>query len=391
MLKKLFKGVKKVAKKVAPFAGLVAGAFGLNPMAAAGLGALIGGLGGGSKGAIAGGLGGYFSGSAFGAKNPLFKFGADKFIQPGALAQAGTNLIGAEGALYDTSIPFKEKGIMDFLPIIGMGTGLAYAGGLFDEEKIPEDAIPKEYKYDPDKDPLKNINKKFQDMYEKYSPIPSSSIYGYLQSIGAMRNGGLVPSYADGGIMAFRDGKETASYPGAVDSGMNLDPAGAGINLGVAPPNTNQMNPETITMEEVEKFVKELTMLRDNGDLTEDQFKQAMQMLMSQAGKSAGMNSGLGPAFAMGGDTEGKIMGPGTGRLDNLEGAIVDQNTGESSPIRVSPNEHIIPEYTLFAMGGGDTELGHDMLNKLRRETKPMAKKMGYDFEGAENGTVRYG
>ena len=66
MLKKLFKGVKKVAKKVAPFAGLVAGAFGLNPMAAAGLGALIGGLGGGSKGAIAGGLGGYFSGSAFG-------------------------------------------------------------------------------------------------------------------------------------------------------------------------------------------------------------------------------------------------------------------------------------------------------------------------------------
>ena len=93
----------------------------------------------------------------------------------------------------------------------------------------------------------------------------------------------------------------------------------------------------------------------------------------------------------MGGDTEGKIMGPGTGRLDNLDGAIVDQNTGESSPIRVSPNEHIIPEYTLFAMGGGDTELGHDMLNKLRRETKPMAKDMGYDFKGAENGTVRYG
>ena len=389
MLKKLFKGVKKVAKKVAPFAGLVAGAFGLNPMAAAGLGALIGGLGGGSKGAVAGGLGGYFGGSAFGKDNPLFKFGADKFIQPGALAQAGTNLIGAEGALYDTSIPFKDKGIMDFLPMIAAGTGLAYAGGLFDEEQMPEDAVPKEYKYDPDKDPLKNINKKFEDMYSKYSPIPSSSIYGYLQSIGAMKNGGLVPSYADGGIMAFRDGKETASYPGAVDSGMNLDPAGMGIGLGVAPPNTNQMSPETISMEEVEKFVKELTMLRDNGDLTDEQFKQAMQMLMSQAGKSTGMKSGLG--FAMGGDTEGKIMGPGTGRLDNLEGAIVDQNTGESSPIRVSPNEHIIPEYTLFAMGGGDTELGHDMLNKLRRETKPMAKEMGYDFEGAENGTVRYG
>jgi hypothetical protein len=156
-----------------------------------------------------------------------------------------------------------------------------------------------------------------------------------------MKNGGLVPSYADGGIMAFREGNPTRMSSNQM---MGQD-----------------MNPETITMEEVEKFVKELTMLRDNGDLTEDQFKQAMQMLMSQAGKSTGMKSGLG--FAMGGDTEGKIMGPGTGRLDNLEGAIVDQNTGESSPIRVSPNEHIIPEYTLFAMGGGDTELGHDMLN----------------------------
>ena len=382
MLKKLFKGVKKVAKKVAPFAGLVAGAFGLNPMAAAGIGALIGGLGGGSKGAIAGGIGGYFGGRAFGADNPLFKFGADKFIQPGAFAQAGTNLIGPGGAVYDTATAFKDKGIMDFLPMIAAGTGLAYAGGLFDEEPIPEDSIPKEYKYDPDKDPLKNINKKFQDMYEKYSPIPSSSIYGYLQSIGAMKNGGLVPSYADGGIMAFREGNPT-ERPGAVGSGMNFGRMSSNQMMG------QEMKPETITMEEVEKFVKELTMLRDNGDLTDEQFKQAMQMLMSQAGKSTGMKSGLG--FAMGGDTEGKIMGPGTGRLDNLEGAIVDQNTGESSPIRVSPNEHIIPEYTLFAMGGGDTELGHDMLNKLRRETKPMAKEMGYDFEGAENGTVRYG
>ena len=88
MLKKLFKGVKKVAKKVAPFAGLVAGAFGLNPMAAAGLGALIGGLGGGSKGAVAGGLGGYFGGRAFGADNPLFKFGADKFSGREALKLA---------------------------------------------------------------------------------------------------------------------------------------------------------------------------------------------------------------------------------------------------------------------------------------------------------------
>ena len=77
-------------------------------MAAAGLGALIGGLGGGSKGAVAGGLGGYFGGKAFGADNPLFKFGADKFIQPGALTQAGTNLVGQGGALYDTSHTFQR-------------------------------------------------------------------------------------------------------------------------------------------------------------------------------------------------------------------------------------------------------------------------------------------
>jgi len=369
MLKKLFKGVKKVAKKVAPFAGLVAGAFGLNPMAAAGLGALIGGLGGGSKGAITGGLGGYFGGKMFspdaGGK-ALFGFGRDKFFDPSAITNIPT-MIGEGGNIFNTAI--KEKGVMDYLPLIAAGTGLAYAGGLFDEEPLPEDAIPKEYKYDPDKDPLKNINKKFEDMYSKYSPIPSSSIYGYLQSIGAMKNGGLVPAYANGGIMAFREGNPTRMSSNQM---MGQD-----------------MKPETISMEEVEKFVQELTMLRDNGDLTEEQFKQAMQMLMSQAGKSTGMKSGLG--FAMGGDTEGKIMGPGTGRLDNLDGAIVDQNTGESSPIRVSPNEHIIPEYTLFAMGGGDTELGHDMLNKLRRETKPMAKDMGYDFKGAENGTVRYG
>lgn len=377
MLKKLFKGVKKVAKKVAPFAGLVAGAFGMNPMAAAGLGALIGGIGGGSKGAVMGGLGGYFGGKAFGAGNPLFKFQQGSILpqfQSGAFANMPT-MIGKGGNIFDTAI--KEKGLMDYLPLITAGTGLAYAGGLFDEPPIPEDAIPKEYKYDPNLDPLKNINEKYKSLYDQYSPLPSSSIYGYLQSIGAMKNGGLVPAYADGGVMAFRDGEEVPPM-----QMLRVPPE----NLPMSRDMINE--PGIMSLEELEQFMEELTILKNSGDLTEEQYKQAVQMLMSQAGKATAMDGGV---FAAGGDTEGRTMGPGTGRLDNLPGYIYDQNTGQKSNIVVSPNEHIIPEYTLYAMGGGDTEKGHDMLNKLRKDTKPMAKQMGYDFEGAENGTVRYG
>ena len=87
----------------------------------------------------------------------------------------------------------------------------------------------------------------------------------------------------------------------------------------------------------------------------------------------------------------GQIMGPGTGRQDIIPGKIVDRNTGNATDMLVSNNEHIIPEYTLYAMGGGDTEKGHEMLNKLRADTKSIATKMGYDFDGAEKGTVNYG
>jgi len=31
------------------------------------------------------------------------------------------------------------------------------------------------------------------------------------------------------------------------------------------------------------------------------------------------------------------------------------------------------------------------MMNKLRSETKTIADKMGYNFKGAEDGSVRYG
>tara|TARA_R110002110_G_scaffold381497_1_gene592400 strand:+ start:227 stop:1330 length:1104 start_codon:yes stop_codon:yes gene_type:complete len=66
-LKKIFKSAKKALKKVAPYAGTIAGIMGLGPGYSALIGAgvpLLAGQGAGS--ALAGGLGGYGAGRAFG-------------------------------------------------------------------------------------------------------------------------------------------------------------------------------------------------------------------------------------------------------------------------------------------------------------------------------------
>jgi hypothetical protein len=88
--------------------------------------------------------------------------------------------------------------------------------------------------------------------------------------------------------------------------------------------------------------------------------------------------------------TGGRLVGMGAGREDLLDGEIVDPNTGQTQEILVSNNEHVIPEYTLFALGGGDTEKGQQMMDKLRADTKPQAEAMGYDFQGAEDGSMNY-
>ena len=116
----------------------------------------------------------------------------------------------------------------------------------------------------------------------------------------------------------------------------------------------------------------------------EELFKYVQEVEEFYKNKKA--NGGLA-AF----DQGGKIMGPGTGREDVIPGKIVDQNTGQTSDMLVSNNEHIIPEYALYAMGGGDTKKGHDMMDALRKQTKPMAQDMGYNFKGAEDGSVMYG
>jgi len=441
MFKNLVKKVKSFAKKAAPYAGLALGAFGMNPGMAAGLGALIGGIGGGSKGAIAGGLGGYFGGKAFGASNPLFNraglFGPEKFINKGVFEGMGSRLIGEGGNIFDTAQKLDKagnpikKGMMDYLPLVGLGTGAAYAAGLFDEQPLPEDAIPKEYKYDPDNDPLKGINQKFYDLYGSMPSSQADSIYSYLQSIGAMRDGGGVMSFAGGGRDSRHPEKRLKTDLEILFEKMNpnlpddlseyefgesyKDPEtgevkttlikkteetfadGKGTNPSMEQlivPNPNLPSSQGImeesgilSLEELEIYIDQLTMLKDSGELTPEQFQQAVQMVMEKAGQTKAAQNGGIAQFNYGGE----IMGPGTGREDIIPGKIVDRNTGQTSDMLVSNNEHIIPEYTLYAMGGGDTEKGHEMMNKLRSETKTIADKMGYNFKGAEDGSVRYG
>ena len=616
MFKNLVKKIKGAAKKVAPYAGVIAGMFGAGPLTAAGIGALGGGLTGGGKGAVLGGLGGYGAGTMWGGKagmpggnrlfgNPLNIFNPDKpFFNPdnqgimnlltgtrpevggmsvdimskpipakevfdtatnsmvtmepaipskllGTHTPMSTGLERFKDALTMTNNPFtgealKEGSMYRFLPAALGGTALAYGLGAFDEEPVPEEEIPVEYVYDAATDPLKNVNKRFQDYYQGITQIPSSSIYGYLQSIGALKEGGVPRGYSGGGSMAQKmdipgqfllndpsktplsvleaaDGVDTsvteitdmeegtndvrlreaivAHHSGKIsdeefiqitgfnppqgdmnifglDFNQTLDKIirdkepkfgegiqglesyvdtgeGEGIDRGIgAAKDVLQMGAEE-AMKELGTTGRSIgpagaSTVSDDGkrmlDLTKGQQEAvkegATQVEMTDAqekfysspsdeGKTFGngefyyddpnlirfiqkradqngttyqeelmkfvdevegfyrnkkANGGLA-SFNYG----GQIMGPGSGREDVIPGKIVDKNTGQTSDMLVSNNEHIIPEYALYAMGGGDTKKGHDMMDALRKQTKPMAKKMGYDFKGAEDGSVMYG
>lgn len=652
MFKNLVKKIKGVAKKVAPYAGVVAGMFGASPLMAAGIGALGGGLGTGNmKGAVLGGLGGFGSGTMYGGQNRLFNTGLtnkmfgigdpgtggffnpmnkglgdllmarspDQVIRPGSVIPGGTDgipvdrFIPGENIKGGTGIErFKDILTMENNPLTGKelaegsmyrylpaalgGTALAYGLGAFDEEPIPEDEIPEEYKYDASTDPLKNINKRFQDYYQGITQIPSSSIYGYLQSIGALKEGGIPRGYSGGGSMAQKmdvpgqfllndpsksplsvleaaDGMDTSdeevfraielmkngqiteeefnekfgsivNEPGNnyyftrpsppqkldvsgiegleryVDTGegegmdkgvgatkdmMSFIEQGAEtakkvLNLGaeeaikelgtgdsIGPTTASTVSDDgkrmldltkgqekavkdgatqvemtdnqeafysspsdegktfgngefyyddpkliefiqrradsngTTYQEELFKFVDEVEGFyrnkKSNGgkfsdgnptntslsitDLNDDQLQIYNGLINIGYGADEAIRLILdpGPEFlkrkANGGlaafDQGGKIMGPGTGREDVIPGKIVDKNTGQTSDMLVSNNEHIIPEYALYAMGGGDTKKGHDMMDALRKQTKPMAQDMGYNFKGAEDGSVMYG
>lgn len=568
MFKNLVKKTKGVAKKVAPYAGVVAGMFGASPLMAAGIGALGGGLGTGNmKGAVLGGLGGFGSGTMYGGQNRLFNTGftnkmfgigdpgtggffnpmnkglgdllmarsPDQVISPGSIIPGGTDgipvdrFIPGETLKGETAMSrFKdaltmennpltgkalEKGSMyRYLPAALGGTALAYGLGAFDEEPIPEDEIPEEYKYDAATDPLKNVNKRFRDYYQGITQVAPSSIYGYLQSIGALKEGGIPRGYSGGGSMAQKmdvpgqfllndssktplsvleaaDGMNTSvedeiiekfnrgeiseeefrtirennkiiydKTPGLGIQGLEsyVDTGeGEGIDRGIgAAKDVLQMGAEEAmkelgttgrsigptgasTVSDDGKRMLDLTRgqqeaVRDGAtqvEMTDNQ--EAFYSSPSDEGKTFGngefyyddpkliefiqrradsngttyqeelfkfveevegfyrnkkANGGLA-AF----DQGGQIMGPGTGREDIIPGKIVDKNTGQTSDMLVSNNEHIIPEYALYAMGGGDTKKGHDMMDALRKQTKPMAQDMGYNFKGAEDGSVMYG
>ena len=681
MFKNLVKKIKGAAKKVAPYAGVIAGMFGAGPLMSAGIGALGGGFGTGNmKGAVLGGLGGYGAGTMWGGKagypggnrlfgNPLNIFNDKPFFNPdnqgimnlltGTRPEVGgmsvdimskpipakevfdtatnsmitmepaipSKLIGThtpmstglgrfKDALTMTNNPFtgealKKGSMYRFLPAALGGTALAYGLGAFDEEPVPEEEIPTEYVYDAATDPLKNVNKRFQDYYQGITQIPSSSIYGYLQSIGALKEGGVPRGYSAGGSMAQKmdiPGQFLLNDPSktplsvleaadGVDTSVteitNLEEGNNNVDMmmtlrkyqqgelsddeffeitGVRPPDMNFTDWMTIeemqdsltnrgiqgleryvdtgegegidkglgaTKEDIdsmqfleqginnakkvlnlgaEEAMKELgttgtsigpaaaSTVSDDGkrmlDLTKGQQKAvrdgATQVEMTdnqekfyaapppdpknpedqtiilnnmvfrmlndpdrieklsmegdedylrkynfeltsqeqfEIGRQFAMDAGIStddprfedimsiiitesenignikkegaqplfnkllqkffPKNANGGlaafDQGGQIMGPGTGREDVIPGKIVDNNTGQTSDMLVSNNEHIIPEYALYAMGGGDTKKGHDMMDALRKQTKPMAKKMGYDFKGAEDGSVMYG
>ena len=565
MFKNLVKKIKGVAKKVAPYAGVVAGMFGASPLMAAGIGALGGGLGTGNmKGAVLGGLGGFGSGTMYGGQNRLFNTGLtnkmfgienagtggffnpmnkglgdllmarspDQVISPGSIIPGGTDgipvdrFIPGETLKGETAISrFKdaltmennpltgkalEKGSMyRYLPAALGGTALAYGLGAFDEEPIPEDEIPEEYKYDASTDPLKNINKRFQDYYQGITQVAPSSIYGYLQSIGALKEGGIPRGYSGGGSMAQKmdvPGQFLLNDPSK--SPLSVLEAADGMDTSVTEEVQLQLDPRTIEIykkafddgyisrddflrftghgvpgvkgiEGLESYVdtgegegmdkgvgaaKEVLMMGATEAMKElgtgDSSNDGKRMLDLTKGQEEAVKDGAtqvemtdnqeafysspsdeGKTFGNGefyyddpkliefiqrradsnGTTYqeelfkfvnevegfyrnkkanggvaafnhgGQIMGPGTGREDVIPGKIVDKNTGQTSDMLVSNNEHIIPEYALYAMGGGDTKKGHDMMDALRKQTKPMAQDMGYNFKGAEDGSVMYG
>ena len=371
MLGKFFKKIKDVAGELSPFAGIAASAFGLGPLYSTLIGAgvpLLAGKGG--KEALAGGIGGYFGGQTFG-KNTLKDVITDEAIRKAA----GERF--KKAAIFES---LGENNPLRNLPGTAAGTAFLYGLGAFDADQAPENLI-EDFTYDPAQNKLitSGVSDKFLEDAKEADRIGNNpgDIYEFLRSVGLLNSGG--------NTMKFDDGKGTV--------------------MGMTPTELSRMptTEETIASanrmaqlegsEEYEAFLKRLIEKRiKEGKPKPDTF------VSDKAGKgNFAMGGGIGALAepnVVGGDrinpTGGRLVGMGAGREDLLEGEIVDPNTGQTQEILVSNNEHVIPEYTLFALGGGDTEKGQEMMDKLRADTKPMATQMGYDFQGAEDGSMNY-
>ena len=371
MLGKFFKKIKDVAADLSPFAGIAASAFGLGPLYSTLIGAgapLLAGKG--TREALAGGIGGYFGGKTFG-ENTLKDVITDKAVR----TAAGERL--KQAAIFES---LGANNPLRNLPGVLGGTAFLYGTGAFDSDQAPSNLI-EDFTYDPDQNKLitSGVSDKFLEDAREADRIGNNpgDIYEFLRSVGLLNSGG--------NTMKFDDGKGTV--------------------MGMTPQTLSRMP----TTEERIESANRMAQLEGSEEyeaymkrLIEEQIKRGKPkpdtFVSDKAGKgNFAMGGGIG-AFAdpnvVGGDrinpTGGRLVGMGSGRQDLLDGEIVDPNTGKTQEILVSNNEHVIPEYTLFALGGGDTEKGQKMMDNLRAETKPMAKEMGYDFAGAEDGSVNY-
>jgi hypothetical protein len=371
MLGKFFKKIKDVAADLSPFAGIAASAFGLGPLYSTLIGAgvpLLAGKGG--RGALAGGIGGYFGGQTFG-KNTLKDVLTDEAIRKAA----GERF--KKAAIFES---LGENNPLRNLPGVLGGTGFLYGVGAFDSDQAPSNLI-EDFTYNPADNKLitSGVSDKFLEDAQQADIIGNNpgDIYEFLRKVGLLNS--------DGNRMTFDEGKGTVM-------GMTPQTLSRMPTTDERVESANRMA-QLEGSEEYEAYIKRLI---------DEQIKRGKPkpdtFVSDRAGKgNFAMGGGIG-AFAdpnvVGGDrinpTGGRLVGMGSGRQDLLDGEIVDPNTGQTQEILVSNNEHVIPEYTLFALGGGDTEKGQKMMDNLRAETKPMAKEMGYDFAGAEDGSMNY-
>jgi|8_EtaG_2_1085327.scaffolds.fasta_scaffold01054_10 hypothetical protein len=446
MFKKLFKKIKDVAGDIAPYAGLIASGFGLGPLYSTLIGAGVPLIAGQDAGkALSGGLGGYFGGKAFGSRaggtyvSPLDLIKGGKVMTAGG--PKGQMLKDARGLVLDrlkdasqfSSLsddnPFKNApGVFGAL---GFGGGL----GLFDSEPVPDNVRSgSNFVYDPAKNTLDDIQSQFFAQAKDFDRIPNQpgSLEDYLRSIGLLANGGR--SFEDGEKTRYNDvlgrnmtEEEMTTYAAPPPDPKNPDDLELILNNMVFRKlnDPNRFNEQRKRYNDNEEMLRMYRFTLDPDEskaiameiaektgVTSDspEFERYRNIIYDQSTMIGGKNDKerrkLFGLFAEGGiaqlvdpnlvggdrinPTGGRIVGMGAGREDLLDGEIVDPNSGQTQEIRVSNNEHVIPEYALFAMGGGDTEKGQQMMDNLRAKTKPMAEQMGYDFQGAEDGSMNY-
>ena len=380
MFKKLFKKIKDVAGDIAPYAGLIASGFGLGPLYSTLIGAGVPLIAGQDAGkAMAGGLGGYFGGKTFGSK------GAGTYVSPlDIIKNKNINFGGTGGSDSARKLVLDRlKGAAQFsgldddnpfknLPGVAGALGIGAGLGLFDSEQAPQNKAAN-FVYDPEQNTLDNIQSGFFQQAKDFDRLPNmpGGIEDYLRKIGLLANGGR--SFKSGDDTGTKNMYQLKDEDFMFIEGLrNVDPKG---------------------VKENERFIS-----KDSSEYKELMKNKPVGVLRGLIKDLTGFQEG-GVASMMdpnlvGGDrinpTGGRILGRGAGREDLLEGEIVDPNSGQTQEIRVSNNEHVIPEYSLFAMGGGNTEKGQQIMDNLRAKTKPMAKQMGYDFEGAEDGSMNY-